>query len=142
MNADASEYGDSTLSTDLVVESPTARMAITEPTPMMSPSMVSSERSLLVHSAANAWLTNSTSLFMAQALDRREPCGARGRVGAEEDADEHREAHRREQYREPVDGGRRASELADEEGVGGERRRHADDGANHAADERDRHGLG
>src|SRR3954466_15793103 len=57
--------------------------------PMTTPSTVSAERSLLVRSVSSAMRNTSLTspLFTSQCLDRVEPGGAGGGIGAEEQAD-------------------------------------------------------
>src|SRR5438552_245765 len=102
MSADDCEYGESIFCTDFVVESPTARMAMTDPTPMMIPSIVSSERTRLVHTTCSACPKNSSILLMPETLDRLEAACAHGRIGTEEQTDGNRRAKRGRHDRQPV----------------------------------------
>src|SRR5579871_4400663 len=97
--------------TERFVESPTARMAITAPTPMMMPSIVSSDRVRLFHTMSNASAKNSSSLLMAQAFDGLEPARPHRRIGAEEQPDRQRRSQRQGDDRQPVDAGGDAGEL-------------------------------
>src|ERR1700674_291359 len=127
--------------TDFVVESPTAKMAMTEPTPMMSPNIVSRERSRLFQMTSSACARNSRTLFMAQTFDRRERGGARRRIGAEEEPDGHGEADRGGEDREPVDGRRLTRDRSRDERICRQSRAHTQSRADHASYQRDGDGL-
>src|SRR5579872_856497 len=142
MKAEASEYGDRMLSTDFVVASPTARMAMTAPTPMMSPSMVSSERSGLCQIVSRACPKNSRSSFMAQAFDGGKRCRPRRWIGSEKDPDEDGKADGCEQDGEPVDRHGTIGKAVDHHDVHEQRGTDAERRPDGASDERDRDRLG
>src|SRR5450755_4794762 len=88
---------------------------MTDPTPMISPSIVNSERSRLPHRISSASATNSRILFMAQAVDWREARGAQRGICAEEDADHHGKPERDGDDGHPRDVPGAAGELRDQQ---------------------------
>src|SRR5579863_383993 len=111
MNADDCEYGDSRFCTERFVESPTARIAMTAATPMMMPSIVSSERVRLFHTTSSPSTKNSRILFMPEALDRLELAGAHRGIRAEKEPDGQRRSEREHDDGHPIDAGGDAGEL-------------------------------
>src|SRR5579872_1323395 len=96
------------------MESPTASVVMTEPTPMIRPSMVKSERRRLLQRTASASTRNSRSLFMAQTIDRRKPRRSQRRIRTEEDADENGKTERNRDDRHPRHAARATRKFGDE----------------------------
>src|SRR5687767_3481630 len=113
-------------------------MPTIEVMPMTTPSTVSPDRILLARRVSSAMRRTSPSspLFTSERLNRVERCGTRGRVRAEEQADGSRNAHA--EKNRPQFQRRRQRRQGGEE----HRQREPEEGADDAAESRQRNRLG